>query len=306
MNEIWAGSAQNVYMIGHCDFLDGSLYYYDGNKWNSNSELLYIINSSYYLNGIFGFSSDNVYIVGRWSDPLPPHNDHSLIIKYNGSIWEMTDLPHNEWLEGIWGSAPDDIWIGGTNGTIIHYNGNIWDIDSLPHPGYPDLEISLYVNRISGDSHQNIRAITYSVFPGANILYHTFLYSEGQWTIEDSSWNYELSITDLWISPEETWYKGTDRGLYQLWGSSWTSISEKIKIWSVHGTSDNNIFICGQLYDTFYIMHYNGTDWFTYESLTRHKDIVIYTDVFLIRDEVFICGYTPGAWPQKSVILHGK
>ncbi len=306
MSKLWASSPNDVYAIGHASG-GGQLYHFDGNSWTP-IDLFQYTGVPYDLYGIFGFSRDNVYIVGKWNEPLPPHEENSLIVHFNGATWEKIDIPHRAWLKGIWGSAPNDVWVGGTNGTIIHYDGSTWTIDSLPHPGYPELEFALYVYLIWGDSPDNIRASAYSVFYGSNTLFHTFLYSNGKWAIEDSTWEWDLSTRGgYWTSPEGTWYKGTIRGLYKLQGSSWNSImSEEMMIFGLHGTSDKNIFISGKYYDTYYIKQFNGSDWYTYDELTRKDDQQVYRDVFTIGGEVFIAGYTSGAWPQKSVMLHGK
>jgi hypothetical protein len=306
MSKLWASSPNDVYAIGHCSSPEGQLYHYDGNSW-THLNLFQYTGVPYSIYGIFGFSLDDVYIVGKWNDPLPPNNDNSFIIHFNGSTWDKIDIPHRARLNGIWGSAPNDLWVGGNDGTMIHYDGNAWDIDSLPHPGYPDLEFNLYANHIRGESKDKIRASSYSVFAGANTLYHTFIYSNGEWAIEDSSWQWELSARGFWVSPEGNWYKGTNKGLFKLQGSTWNPMmSEEMLIFGIHGTSDNNIFVCGQIYDTYYVKHFNGSDWFTYDALIRRDDEQVYRDIFTINGEVFVAGYTIGAWPQKSIILHGK
>ena len=146
-----------------------------------------------------------------------------------------------------------------------------------------------------------------SVVPNRGTIYHSLLYTNGQWAVQDSSWEYYDDVTGYWVSPAGTWYVGTSAGLFKMQGSNLIPVlDQEMWVWGLHGTSDNNIYITAKRYDTFYVMHYNGSDWHTYDALTRTEDQQVIADVFAIDGEVFVTGYTNGAWPQKSIIFHGK
>ena len=282
------------------------MFKYDGNNWSYFS-LIPFINAPYNLIGIAGVSVNDVYIVGTWADPFPPNKENSLIIYFNGSTWKKIDIPLRRRLNSIWGFAPDDIWAGGNFGTFVHFDGMHWAIDSIAHPGYPGAEISLNIDNIAGESANLLRASSHSVVPNRGTIYHSLLYTNGQWAVQDSSWEYYDDVTGYWVSPAGTWYVGTSAGLFKMQGSNLIPIlDQQMWVWGLHGTSDNNIYITAKRYDTFYVMHYNGSDWHTYDALTRTEDQQVIADVFAIDGEVFVTGYTNGAWPQKSIIFHGK
>ncbi|MGK3959487.1 hypothetical protein WMF38_41380 [Sorangium sp. So ce118] len=38
--------------------------------------------------------------------------------------WRRQEPVTSEWLRGVWGSEPQDVFAVGLNGTILHYNGH--------------------------------------------------------------------------------------------------------------------------------------------------------------------------------------
>lgn len=300
MSEFWANSANDVYVIGHCDFSSGRLYHYNGQTWQNialGGSSGGPVHAPFHLNDLFGFSGSDLYVVGE----KDLQGRQSLIVHYNGSEWEEVEVPAKGELFSIWGNTPDDIWAGGNFGTLFHFNGVQWNIDSLPHPGYPDFEFSLNVNEIKGVSSNIMYLNSYSVFPGYIALNHFFKYDNGDFFMVDSTWD---PTHELWISPSGKLYKAAIEGTYIWAGSKWEKISDLFQTYGIHGTSDENIFVTGKAFEKYRVMHYNGSDWYEYESLQTES--VRYRDIFTIDDEVFVCGYTKGGWPSKTIILNGK
>lgn len=302
MSELWASSINDVYAIGHCSSPRGNLYHYDGNTWYNidlNAGGGGPINGFYRTNDVFGFSENDVYVVGEKSNTgIEPQ---SMIVHFNGSEWEEVEVPAKGELFSIWGNSPDDIWAGGNFGTLFHYNGAQWNLDSLPHQGYAEFEYSLSINEIKGFSSEIMYLYSYSLFPGYSALRHFFKYDNSEFFIVDSTWE---PTYELWISPPGNLYKAAIEGIYIWAGSKWEKISEFFQAYGIHGTSDENIFVTGEAFGKYRVMHYNGSDWYEYESLQTES--VRYRDIFTIDDEVFVCGYTKGGWPNKTVILNGK
>jgi hypothetical protein len=302
MSEIWASSAKDVYVMGHCDNSSGHLYHFDGKTWQTvglGGSEGGPVHAPFNINDIYGLSQNDIYIVGN---KRPSGFRQSLIVHYNGTEWEEIEVPALGELFSVWGSSPGDIWVGGNHGTLFHYNGVMWDTKSLPHPGYPDFEISLNVKEIFGFSSNHIILFSYSVFPNSHTLYHSFSYENGFTTLQDSVWNH--TIYELWKSPSGNMYKVTSRGIYLRSDNAWGKISDDLWTYGVHGTSDKNIFVVCKSYDKYRVMHYNGTDWHEFEELQRED--VFLRDVFTIDNEVFVVGYTATGWPSKTIVWHGE
>ena len=74
------------------------------------------------LNGVWGSSATDVYIVGN----------SGTLFHWNGSVLAApTVAPPAVSLYGVWGSGADDLYAVGDNGTILHSaGGNVWDVQS--------------------------------------------------------------------------------------------------------------------------------------------------------------------------------
>jgi hypothetical protein len=107
---IWGSAADDIYVV------DGlrCIKHYDGKSWRK------IRHTEHDVMSIWGTASDNVYAVGR-------ANFYASILHYNGNEWiEMgpKDPILNIYLNDVWGSSENDIYIVGDEGVILHYSGN--------------------------------------------------------------------------------------------------------------------------------------------------------------------------------------
>jgi len=105
LEHIWGTAWDNIYTTGGYD-----LFHYNGSAWRK------IITSADDLYGVWGSSSNDVYIAGDWG----------AVQHYNGIRWSQISciltLSGNT-LFDIWGSSAEDIHIVGDLGTILHYIG---------------------------------------------------------------------------------------------------------------------------------------------------------------------------------------
>ena len=302
MSEIWASSAKDVYVMGHCDNPSGHLYHFDGKTWQTvglGGSEGGPVHAPFNINDIYGLSQNDIYIVGN---KRPSGFRQSLIVHYNGTEWEEIEVPALGELFSVWGSSPGDIWVGGNHGTLFHYDGGQWNVKNLPHPGYPDFDVSLNINGIIGYSSNYIFFFTYSVFPYGAHLNHIFTYEDNSIALQDSLWRFDTY--GLWQSPEEKIYRATSNGIHLSSDTVWEEVYGNCKAYSIHGTNDNNIFITYASFGKYRVMHFNGTDWYEYEQLQCEN--VFYQDVFTIDNEVFVVGYTLGTWPSKTIVWHGQ
>jgi len=94
------------------------------------------------LNGIWGTSANNLYVVGM----------HGTIMNYNGTDWLQMNSNTSHSLYGIWGSGRDNIVAVGAKGTILHFNGSEWIGMDSP--------ITSNINSIWGINRDNIYAVS--------------------------------------------------------------------------------------------------------------------------------------------------
>jgi hypothetical protein len=101
------------------------------------------------MKGVFAFAENDAWAVGFYYH-IPLYQYQPLIMHYDGTSWEMVDLPeHPEGsvrLEGMAATAPDDIYAAGTYATadgiprpfMLHYDGVGWSEVILPPTGGSD------------------------------------------------------------------------------------------------------------------------------------------------------------------------
>jgi photosystem II stability/assembly factor-like uncharacterized protein len=63
------------------------------------------------LNGVWGSSSSDVFVVG----------DGGTILHYDGSAWSAMNSGTEESFNGVWGSSSSDVFAVGSDGIILHY-----------------------------------------------------------------------------------------------------------------------------------------------------------------------------------------
>jgi len=160
---IWGSSANDVYVISK-----KKIYHFDGNEWKEVSIDL----KGKRLAAICGRSKDDVYIAGNtilhydgksWETlNMPPKEYLSLkkiivtedgilfgistsdntLYKYEEKKWTEITYPVKQnsemvYLQGIWGTSPNDLYITGNiiggDGYLIHFDGKNWqDIETFP------------------------------------------------------------------------------------------------------------------------------------------------------------------------------
>lgn len=144
---VWGTSANNVYSVGG-SLTRGRIQHFDGERW----EELALGVEVPLLNWAFGFSADDVFVVG---------NDGT-VLRWNGEVWESQSTPVRAPLWGVWGAAPDDVWaVGGTGAgsgepVILHFDGAGWTQFALP-PLATQNVFALY--KVWGLDAQNVWAV---------------------------------------------------------------------------------------------------------------------------------------------------
>jgi hypothetical protein len=224
--------------------------------------------------GVWGSSSDNVFMVGR----------RGAILHYNGHDYKtmdsgiaVFDKGTDFWLRGVWGSAADNVFAVGSAGKIIHYNGMFWNnmasgMDEDLWAVWGSSESNVFAvgeagtilhyngtvwSLMASGTTSNLYAIWGS---GANNVYAagesgTVLHFDG------GTWNsLDLGLTGrisfIWGSDENNIYVGPSR-YYD--GASWDSIEHEIAgITRIWGRSPTDLYVSTHAGG---IHHYNGSEW---------------------------------------------
>lgn len=150
--------ADEVYMCGE----GNTLARFDGVSWSRlNDEWA----TGEHLSAIWGTPSGELWAFGNqhttiqydgtgWFQPkMPPHDGiraawgfadsiyavghNGVILLYDGTFWEI--VPHGlttNTLESIWGTGPNDIWVGAGSGEMLHFDGARWELVSVWPPSY--------------------------------------------------------------------------------------------------------------------------------------------------------------------------
>ncbi|XXX71718.1 hypothetical protein WMF30_29140 [Sorangium sp. So ce134] len=167
--------------------------------------------------------------------------------------WQWQNpLPQGNGLNGIWGTATDDIYAVGLDGTIVHYDGSAW---SRMNSG-----TSNPLHGVWGTDSNNIYAVggVYSTSAGATLL-----------RFDGSSWspvNLPASpapntLYAVWGTAANNIYvAGWNGRLYRYNGTQWAyvSIGSNTTIKGLWGSAANNVFAVG---DQGTIRRFNGTSW---------------------------------------------
>ena len=115
LNAVWGTGGGDVFAVGW----QGTILHYDGTRWNEmeSGDTEWID-----LTGVWGSSSDNVYVVGSstWG--------RNVVLHYDGSSW--SEIAGGVVRNGVWGSGPNDVYIVG--GSIDHFDGNTWSVVYSP------------------------------------------------------------------------------------------------------------------------------------------------------------------------------
>lgn len=122
LSGVWGASPDDVFIAGGSD-AGAEIYHFDGRDWTP----AILPDDAGMLSWVYGFRADDVYAVGVGGTAL----------HWDGSTWTALDTPTTEDLWGVFGLAPDDVWmVGGTlqQGApeLLHWDGVAFTSYALP------------------------------------------------------------------------------------------------------------------------------------------------------------------------------
>ena len=257
--KVWGVSASDLFVMGD----SGLVYRGDGTTW---SEELSRRGSDRVMYSAWGEAADNAYFVGKviagdtvWvydsdGDSTAVPQDSPVLHWYNGTVFDGVFLTDVQWgLYDIWGSAADDIFAVGYDGTIIHYNGADWSVMT----GGGDSPVRL--NSVWGTSDSSVYAAGSS---GALLRY------------DGSGWSVITTRTgediwDVWGLNDTAIYCAGSGGLILHYnGSDLTRMSTPVtnSLYSIWGEAEDDLYTVGWGGT---ILHYDGAGWVETEKITK-------------------------------------
>ncbi len=305
MRDIWASAPNNVYVVGHNDQPGpGTMFRYDGVRWSTtrfHAAEGGSISGPVSLSAIYGFGSNDIYVVGQRfeTNPNPPPNflDSSLIIHFDGSRWSEVQLPRRgRQLIGIGSTGLSTLWAGGTYGTLYRYAESSWQ--------FYQADTLLWFSEFDFDQSDNY-AIAYTPSPLIQSPSRYFLlrWTQLLWSVVDSFSVHPGYVTtfgnvDL-RNIGGTLYSAGDAGVFKKNGSAWSKVLDSFPnpIYGLGGTRVEHMFAVGESAS---IYHYNGVDWYKYQQFSREG--VYCGAVWSTEEQVFVLG-TDG---NQTFIYHGK
>jgi len=275
LDDVWGIDENNVWAVGGVSLPDGgsNVIKWNGLEWRSFP----IVEAN--LNGIFGFAENDIWVVGGGT--------YGNVHHWDGTDWKkytiITDIGDTTWgLNAVWGSAPDDVWAVGKQGTIIHWDGVEWRKVSIDPSynqykftdiwGYSENEIY-----VAGRIYQDEAAlIKYNGNSWETVVGNSSLAAFATVWGPHSSLLYFIEFNDYVI------VNGITTQFY-LPGR----LSGVVKI---RGSGSNNVFTVGHFGEVF---HFNGLEWKRVSELYTYPNSRALSGCFATEKEVFIVGETP-------------
>ena len=311
MSSIWGSSPNDVYFCGHNSLpLEGKLWHYNGSKLEEIKLNEKLSLNWYDLTKVFGFSKNDVWVIGDQVVDDPQHIVGSvrtpLIARFDGVNWKQYRLnfykDHTTALLGINGDSPNNLWVCGYDGLVAHFNGVDWIqdtvvLDNSAGKEFNISDVTVYKDQVYLQG-QLIKA------DGIYNQYYSIKGTIKNWKVIDSFWANEtpkFGYTNL--------YSGFGKlysilpNVYEYDNSSWSTIitlPSDYRAINMSGTDENNILICS--YNG--LFHWNGADIKQMELPNYHYGDLIW-GVWLDGQEAFAVGFSYFD-ATKSFFWHGK
>jgi hypothetical protein len=116
---VWGSSLNNVFAVGS----GGRILRHDGQSWTAMTSP-----TTRTLRRVWGSSPADVWALGD-----------SVLVRYNGTAWQSIPMTgdlalamtgrstsQNVMQIGLWGSGPNDVYVGGDGGRIVRFDGSTW------------------------------------------------------------------------------------------------------------------------------------------------------------------------------------
>jgi len=251
-NWCWSNPAPQGYFLDGVWGFDSRNVWMVGNlgtimKWDGISWQRQESNTTQTLSAVWGSSPTDVWAVGT----------AGTILRWNGAAWSAIPSATSAYLSGVWGSNPDNVWIVGNDGSILYWNGSSFT-RSVPAP-------KKLLTRVWGLDASNVWAVG---------LEGTILKFDGTTWMQQNSGT-DVSLLGIWGSGTNSVWAGGTGGVITKWnGTAWarelsTDTTQSIYRISGKPSDPNNVWAAGTGGS---IIKWDGTKW-TQQTSGTERDI---------------------------------
>lgn len=182
---VWARSDQEIWIGSK----SGEVYRYDG-TWTTFSDV-----STFGIADIWGTATEVWVVAG------------TEVLRHDGMTWSTEQIPGGPTLATVWTTGPDDVWVGGVQGTIFHRTALGWIESTTP--------TTQHVASIWGSAPDDVWAC------GNNgMIIH---YDGVSWTEMASGTTLPLSSI-RGTGPDDVWAVGAGGVVIHWDGASWSHV----------------------------------------------------------------------------------
>jgi hypothetical protein len=252
----------------------GTLVHYDGTSWTTIPGPPWVATED--LQTMLAFDPLTIWIVGA----------SGLVIRYHADtgVWERMTTGTTDALYGIWGAAPDDVWVAGgmaTGDVLLHWNGTEWrrsldapimdtrGLAGISGTGPDDIMVhgrgggllrwngaawrpmeggvTASLRAVSGVSSQDVFVVGTARDPAGGMSTGLLGAAGGRWRLAD--WRTGFGATDIWAAAADAVYVVSGEGSIRHFdGSSWSASPVGfigIALQGVWGAGEDHVFAVG-------------------------------------------------------------
>ena len=253
MQDIWAIDSSNIYVAGYATGVRGdypmhTMFHFDGGGWATTGFHIFEggpIQGITWFSSVLAFSSESIWMVGERlipnPNPRPNFVDSSLILRFNGSVWEEDKVVGTR-LYTIWGTSPGDVWTGSRDGKLFHSDGSTWTMWAAPR--------EVHIVSITGFSSENVYALGTTPFGSSPRILYFFHWNGSAWSTKDSTIEQVGAPSGFGragIRVVGQHLLSFGYGVFRWEGTGWTLMAYDDQSWfaDVFGRSSDDFYIAG-------------------------------------------------------------
>ena len=271
-NNVWAVGSQATGSNKSNIVLQTEIQHYNGKSWSVVASPNVDVGNNA-LNGVVALAANNIYAVGYSTDSN--YAEHSLILHYDGTAWNVVNGADTGGLTGIAAHAANDIWVVGGGTMTQHYNGTIWTAIAAPH-----LRAFDSLKAVTALAANDVYAVGNTNDFQTTVLTLVEHYNGTAWSIVSSPNTRQysslsavtaLAANNVWAVGSSSYDGGPDFTLTEHYdGTSWSIVASPNigtgtnDLLGVAATGANNVVAVGASYSTgapSLIERWNGTAW---------------------------------------------
>jgi len=248
--DLWGSGPDDVYAGG----ASGRLVHWNGTAWAVRTLM-----GGNCIYALWGSGPNDVYAggYGAYADRYGGH-----LVHWNGAKWEDVVLPVNpdgwgkvDFWDDIWGSGPDDVYVGGDVGHLVHWNGTNW--------AYVNLVGIMGSNTIHGIWGSGPSDVYAGGDDGYLVHWNGTLWVRVSLTSDTNMGSNDIQA--IWGSGGSDVYAGGAGGHLVHWnGAGWADVNLATTnmgsnaIRGIWGSGLNDVYAGG---DGGHLVHWNGAKW---------------------------------------------